>query len=249
MQNTTTTQAGSRKSSSGLAFPEPLVKILPWLAEDGWWARLFLAAAGFMPVTLIAASTFGIVGLRQLAIQVLLPVVAIVAVLALRRRDVGRMVAPMFATGIVATALYDVVRFSFLLTHLMHHDPIPHIGTALHLSPAWVFGYLWRYLGNGSGLALAFIALGFRGVRKGVLFGLFVSGGLITLLVVHPAAQVVLFPITVPSVVMMVVGHAVFGGVVGTVTDRRARRAGPSAAIASIEPAPVAAHQVELLAA
>jgi hypothetical protein len=125
----------------------------------------------------------------------------------------------------VATALYDLVRFTFLWTGLMSHDPIPHIGVALGLHPAWVFGYLWRYLGNGGGLAVAFSVLGLKGVRAGVLYGLSVCGGLLALLVVCPHAQEVLFPLTLATVLMATIGHAVYGAVLGTISVGLSRNA------------------------
>ena len=111
----------------------------------------------------------------------------------------------------MATLLYDSFRFGFLGFGLMHHDPIPNIGEALHLRPAWVAGYLWRYLGNGTGLALAFFALGLRGIHVGVLYGLFVCGGLLLTLAVSPYGTQMLFPITVWSAVMAIGGHVIFG--------------------------------------
>jgi hypothetical protein len=200
----------------------------PRLALPGHWAgldhlvefplRALLIVAGLLPVTLIAASTFEIVGLRALATYVLAPVIVTAAYLVARRRAVSTLVRKAIGAGIVATALYDLVRFSFLWTGLMSQDPIPHIGVALGLHPAWVFGYLWRYVGNGGGLAVTFWALGLRGVRRGALFGLLVCSGLLALLVVCPHAQAVLFPLTWATVVMATVGHAVYGAALGAMT-------------------------------
>jgi hypothetical protein len=93
----------------------------------------------------------------------------------------------------------------------MPRDPIPHIGAALHLKPAWLFGYLWRYAGNGAGLSVAFFGLGFRRLRAGLLFGLFVCGGLLVVLVISPAGQRVLFPLNATTVTMATIGHLVYG--------------------------------------
>jgi hypothetical protein len=224
---------------------ERVTNVLPWLNEEGRVARLALIPAGFLPVTLIAASTFGVVGLKTLALAVLAPVVLALAVLAMVRPAVARRIGTALLAGIVATALYDIVRFGFIGLHLVGHDPIPHIGSALGLHPAWVFGYLWRYLGNGGGLALAFYGLGLRGVRKGVLFGLFVCAGLIVTLIVSPHATEVLFPLTVPSVIMMTAGHAVYGGVLGAITGRKAQ----VAVLAEVVPMPTATEDTELIAA
>lgn len=177
--------------------------------------RLFLAAAGFLPVTSIAATCFGIAGLHTLAACVLVPTLMAVAWLAGRAAWVAGLVTRAVAAGIVATALYDLFRFGFLWSGLMHGDPIPHIGAALGLHPDAAFGYLWRYLLNGAGLAVAFAALGGRGVRAGIAYGLFVCGGLLTTLALSPHGQQILFPLSATSVAMATGGHMIYGGVLG----------------------------------
>ena len=186
---------------------------------------LVLAAAGATPVTLIAASTFG-VGLRAAAVHVALPAVAVVAVVAVRHRPAAALVGQAVVAGVSATALYDLSRFAFLALGVVDRDPIPHIGVELGLDPPVVVGYLWRYLGNGTGLALAFLALGFRGRAAGVAYGLAVCGGLLVTLVVSPHGQDLLFPLGPGTVVMATTGHALFGAVLGA---RSARLAAASA--------------------
>lgn len=195
---------------------------LPWLDErEEAPARLTLIPVGFLPVTLIAAAAFGMAGLRELAGYLLLPALAVVVgVLCWRPRWTSSALRALGA-GVVATALYDAYRGSFLALGLMQVDPIPHIGMALHLHPAWVFGYLWRYLGNGGGMAIAFVALGFRGVRTGILYGLFVCSGLLVVLVAAPYGQQMLFPLNATTVVMAVGGHVIYGAALGWIAAHR----------------------------
>jgi hypothetical protein len=163
-----------------------LLRSFPWLADrEVAPVRLALIPAGFLPVTLIAAAAFGVAGLRDLAGFVLVPALVLVGGVLVRRPEWRSTVLQALGAGIIATALYDAYRGSFLALGLMH-DPIPHIGVALHLHPAWVFGYLWRYLGNGGGMAVAFFALGYRGVRIGIGYGLFVCSGLLVVLIAAP---------------------------------------------------------------
>lgn len=182
--------------------------------------RLALVPAGFVPVTLIAATAFGVAGLRTLAAWVLVPVLASVVFVVGHHPGLGRLVVAAVVAGMVATALYDALRFAFIGLGLVGPDPIPHIGEGLGLRPAWVFGYLWRYLGNGAGLAVAFCAVGWRGVRAGVAYGLFVCGGLLVTLVASPYGQEMLFPLTPAAVVMATGGHVVYGAVLGAVAGR-----------------------------
>jgi hypothetical protein len=178
-------------------------------------SRLVVAGVGFVPVTLIAATAFGVSDLRWLAVHVLLPALVVASVIARRDRSVATDVRVALVAGVAATACYDTYRFAFLALGLVPTDPIPHIGRALGLEPPWMFGYLWRYVGNGGGLAVAFVLLGFRGARAGIAYGLFVCCGLLVTLIASPHGQEMLFPLTGPTIVMAVGGHIIFGAVLG----------------------------------
>jgi len=208
-------------ATAGRHLRQFLLQAFPWLTDrDEAPARLVLVPVGFLPVTLIAAAAFGVAGLDTLASYLLLPALALVIGVLSWRPAWAPMALRALGAGIVATALYDVYRGSFLALDLMQVDPIPHIGVALHLEPAWVFGYLWRYLGNGGGMAVAFFALGFRGVRTGILYGLFVCSGLLFVLVAAPYGQEMLFPLNATTVVMAVGGHIIYGAALGWIAAR-----------------------------
>lgn len=181
--------------------------------------RLALIGAGLTPVTLIAATAFGVADLRALAAYVLVPVLVATAVLVATHPRATALLATALVAGLISTLLYDGFRFAFLGAGLMHHDPIPHIGDALQLRPAWVVGYLWRYFGNGAGLAVAFLALGLRGARAGVLYGLGVCAGLVVVLAASPFGQQMLFPLTPITIVMATGGHAIYGAALGWISD------------------------------
>jgi hypothetical protein len=178
--------------------------------------RVALAAAGGVPVTLVAASAFGL-DLRALAMLVLVPVIAGLLARMAVHAPTRRLVGHALVAGVAATALYDLCRGSFLWLGLMDRDPIPHIGTALGIEPAWLGGYAWRYLGNGSGLALAFLALGLHGTRTGVAYGLAVCACLLLTLLVSPYGTQILFALNLTTVIMATLGHAIYGAVLGTI--------------------------------
>lgn len=199
-------------------------------ADGGWDAtreylaelanRLSLAAAGGVPVSLIAGSAFGL-DLRLLALLVLAPVLACVLFRMVVHPASRRLVGFAICAGVVATALFDLCRGSFLWLGLMDGDPIPHIGGALGIDPGWAAGYTWRYLANGTGLALTFLALGLRGTRVGIVYGLGVCSYLLLTLVVSPYGTEILFPLNLTTVIMVTLGHAIYGGVLGTIAARR----------------------------
>src|SRR5688500_16050675 len=95
-------------------------------------ARLVLTAVGILPVLLVAVAAFGVAGLRVLATTVLTPLVVLTIVVVRRDRPAQRLLLPALATGVAATAVYDLFRFGFLFFGLMRGDPIPNIGAALH---------------------------------------------------------------------------------------------------------------------
>ncbi|MGH3924551.1 MAG: hypothetical protein ACRDTT_17110 [Pseudonocardiaceae bacterium] len=202
-----------------------LTAMFPWLADSSQrTGRLVLAGAGFVPVSLVAVSCFGLFGLRDMALYVLLPALLLTAVCLARWRPSRDIVAQGLLAGLVATAMFDLLRFGFLWLGLTEGDPIPHIGEALRLQPAWLAGYVWRYLGNGTGLAVAFVALGLRGMRTGVLYGLFVCAGLLVTLLVSPLGEELLYPLSAPSIVMFTGGHLVYGAVLGSLVAKRIQR-------------------------
>jgi hypothetical protein len=208
-------------ATTGQRLRRLLLRAFPWFTDrEVAPARLALIPVGFLPVTLIAAAAFGLAGLRELAGYLLVPALAYVAGVLVWRPTWTSTALRALGAGIVATALYDAYRASFLVLGLMQVDPIPHIGVALHLDPALVFGYLWRYLGNGGGMAVAFFALGFRGVRTGILYGLFVCSGLLFVLVAAPYGQQMLFPLNATTVVMAVGGHIIYGAALGWIAAR-----------------------------
>ena len=194
---------------------------------DDLLARAVVVGVGFLPLALLAVATWGRFGLRDLATHVLLPALAAAMVVVRRGRLGQRTVLEAVAIGMVATGAYDLYRFAFIAAGLVPSDPIPHIGAALRLDPDWLYGYVWRYVGDGGGLAVAFLALGLRGVRAGVVFGLGVGAGLLVTLAVTPLGQQMLFPLTGTTVVMATGGHAIYGAVLGALADRSRR---PSAA-------------------
>ena len=182
--------------------------------------RIVLVAAGPIPVTLVGLSTFGWWTFRELATAVL-PVVLTPLLITVAADSAARdLVVRAMGAGLAATFLYDLVRWGFLLAGWMARDPIPHLGSGLGLEPGWIFGYLWRYAGNGGGLAITFFALGAAGLRAGATYGLLICGGLLAILAVAPNARVELFPLDTTTIVVAVTGHLIYGTVLGALATR-----------------------------
>ena len=182
--------------------------------------RLLLAGIGATPVSLVGLSTFGFLSLQELAVAVLVPALCVLAVLVIVNDAALRLTIRAVGIGVVATLVYDLLRWMFLLSGWMDRDPIPHIGVGLNLTPGWLFGYLWRFLGNGGGLAMVFFASGARGTRAGIAWGLFVCAGLLAVLALSPNGEAVLFPLGPATYAVAIVGHIIYGGVLGYLSKR-----------------------------
>ena len=105
-------------------------------------------------------------------------------------------------------------------------DFIPSIGGWLNGTgqPDWILGYGFRWLGDGGGMGVTFMVaartfvprLARRApVRLGIAFGLAIWACLLITLIVSPAAQMMLFPLTAVTLVLSWVGHVMYGAVLG----------------------------------
>src|SRR6185295_16248163 len=95
--------------------------------------RLYLAAVGFLPVQLIAASTFDRWTLRALTLGLLAPAALLTIGVFVASKEARSVAGDALVAGLAATFLYDLFRWSFLWLHWMQTDPIVHIGSALGL--------------------------------------------------------------------------------------------------------------------
>ena len=123
--------------------------------------------------------------------------------------------------GIIATGVYDILRIGLMFAGLWG-DPIPSIGRLAMGDPntAWYWGYVWRFVGNGGGMGMAFAMLPWRGVKLGIAYGIAVCLGLVALLYFFPVAQVHFFALTPPTAAGGMAGHWVYGAVLGWLTAR-----------------------------
>src|SRR4029450_7521207 len=123
--------------------------------------------------------------------------------------------------GIIATGVYDILRIGLMFAGLWG-DPIPSIGRLAPGDPptAWYWGYVWRFVGNGGGMGIAFAMLPWRGVKLGIAYGTAVCLGLVAILYYFPVAQVHFFALTPPTAAGGMAGHWVYGAVLGWLTAR-----------------------------
>jgi hypothetical protein len=181
-----------------------------------WIARALLAALGFVPIGCLCLALFGWLPLPLGTRAIVLPAMALALGVSLYVPSLGRLALRGLLAGMLATAIYDLLRFGFVLSGAWG-DFIPSIGRmALDdpaASPLW--GYLWRYLGDGGAMGLTFALLPWRGVRAGLAYGAFVCGCLFATLLLAPGAQQALFHLTALTAGAALSGHLIYGGALG----------------------------------
>ena len=203
--------------------------------------RVLFVMVGMAPITALCASIFNIVPLHISFQFLVLPAYVLAVVTALLYWNVGKVALLGMVSGIIAVLLYDLTRWPWVVTGLWG-DFIPTIGAWMFdkQENGWMWGYAWRYLGNGGGMGMAF----FVGVKlvepwlsrqqAGTLFGLGIFGGLLGTLFIAPEGMDKMFTPTILSFTMGLIGHIVFGSVLGYLGLRWAVVSEDSAPVGSI---------------
>jgi hypothetical protein len=212
--------------------------------------RVVIAAVGFAPISALAVAIFfGEESFVTTVTVLVLPGVAVLAELMWLKPNYRSIALSGFVFGLMAVTVYDLFRFPFALAGLWP-DFIPRLGYWLigdHMAhPA--IGYLYRYIGDGGGMGMAFVAiypllrrLNANPIVNGVAYGIAIWLCLIGTLIVAPHGQEMLFKLTPLSFTLSLCGHLVYGAVLGTLMrSARARaltHAGPPSAAETVSTA------------
>jgi len=192
--------------------------------------RCVIAAIGFAPISALAAAIFfGEESFVTTVTVLVLPGVAVLAELVWLKPNYRSIAISGFVFGLIAVTVYDLFRLPFALAGLWH-DFIPRLGYWLigdHMAhPA--IGYLYRYIGDGGGMGMAFVAiypllrkLGANTVLNGIIYGVAIWLCLIATLIVAPRGQVMLFKLTPLSFTLSLCGHLIYGAVLGLLMRSR----------------------------
>ena len=190
--------------------------------------HLLLAA---LPLLAISMQVFGLVSMNTTAALVIIPLAATLAVLAIFAPDpTDRIVGRGLIWGIVACVVYDIFRLDTVYLLGWWGDFIPTMGTWItdgaETRGGAVVGYLWRYVGDGGGIGIAFfvfaLALGLNRwssrdvVLAAVAFAVFpIWTGLIATVALAPRGEELMFPLSPTTVSLSLIGHLIFGLVLG----------------------------------
>jgi hypothetical protein len=185
------------------------------------YPRILYLPVGFVAITALAFAYAEALPLPYGMRYVVLPAAGVIILVSLRYPAWGRRALLGWTAGVIATGIYDMLRIGLVFAGLWD-DPIPGIGRLALSDPnaSYLWGYVWRFAGNGGGMGMAFAMLPWRGVRSGILYGTAIVSGLVVLLAVWPVAQVHFFPLTPGTAAGGVAGHWVYGAVLGWLTSR-----------------------------
>lgn len=201
----------------------------------GWQLDAILGAAyfaiGFAPIAALAISLMGFLPLSVSAPALVGPAAALGLVLGLRFPRYGALALKGFAIGVVAVTAYDAVRVPLILFGLWG-DFIPNIGKWLLDSPQpnALVGYVYRYVGDGGGMGMAFV-VAFTLLRPrvhclgaAVTYGVAIWGCLLLTLLLSPHGQELMFRLTPMTLALSLLGHLVYGATIGVLLTLSLRR-------------------------
>lgn len=179
-------------------------------------------AVGFSPITALAIAIIGWLPLDVGALLMVAPTAVLGLALAFLFPPYGKLALKGLTIGLIAVFLYDCMRVPFIIAGVWG-DFIPKISIwLLHTSqPNWLVGYLWRYLGDGGFMGMAFTVayctlqprVGSRTAAVG--FGVAIWLSLLGTLLLAPHGQEMLFKLTPITVSLSLLGHLIYGAAIG----------------------------------
>lgn len=190
--------------------------------------RVVLFIVGFSPITVLALSLVEVAPLALVGPPVVGAAALAVGWLMARHPPARPILARGLAGGLIAVLVYDAARLPFVVLGGWP-DFIPRIGAWLLDDDRahWTLGYAWRYLGNGAGMGLAFATFApglsrlIGGRRAGVLYGVAIWSGLLATIGIAPNGQEKMFRLTPSTLLLSLLGHLIYGAVLGHLATRR----------------------------
>jgi hypothetical protein len=198
-----------------------LAAIRVLLSNPSVFPRAIYLAFGFVAITSLGVALTGAVPLPYGFHYAVIPGYTIMALVGLRYPAWGKRALLGLVAGMIATGVYDVLRIGLMFAGLWG-DPIPSIGRLATNNPniPWYWGYVWRFVGNGGGMGVAFAMFPRRSVKLGIAFGSAICLGLVGLLYYWPVSQQHFFALTPLTAAGGMAGHWVYGAVLGYLTTR-----------------------------
>jgi hypothetical protein len=212
---------------------------------DKWdIARLGLVLVlSAMPILGISVDVFGLLS-QSVTSVVLIALTALLATMvAFAPHRIDVIVGRGLIAGMVACIVYDGARLFAVHVLGLMGDFIPVMGAWVTGEPdtagSAAVGYVWRYIGDGGGLGVAFFVVAFalgidrwsnvKTVLAAVGFAVFPTwAGLMATVALAPRGEEMMFPLNAATVTITLVGHLIFGLVLGLAFLKAPRGRGKS---------------------
>ena len=184
-------------------------------------------AAGFGPIAALALFIVGVAPLPVTALAVIAPTTVLAVSFGVYNPVWGQIALKGLLIGLAGVTTYDLFRLP--LVHIgLWPDFIPRIGGWLVLSnaPNAAVGYAYRYLGDGAGMGMSFVAAyslvrtKLPAIIAATAYGVVIWLCLIVTLIVAPHGQDLMFRITPMSLALSLAGHIIYGATIGLLVHR-----------------------------
>jgi hypothetical protein len=183
-----------------------------------------------MPILGISVDVSGLVsqGTTSIVVIVLTALLGTLVVFAPHRTDM--IVGRGLMAGMVACIVYDGARLFAVHVLGLMGDFIPVMGSFVTGEPdttgSAAVGYIWRYIGDAGGPGVAFFVVAFAlgidrwksvyAVLASVAFAVFPTwAGLMATVALLPRGEEMMFQLNAATVIITLVGHLIFGLVLG----------------------------------
>lgn len=191
---------------------------------------LLVLALAAMPILGISADVFGLVAQSTTSVVLIVLTAVLGAVVVFAPHRIDMIVGRGLLAGMVACIVYDGARLFAVHVLGLMGDFIPVMGSWVTGEPdttgSAAIGYVWRYIGDGGGLGVAFFVVayalgvdrwkGVYAVAASVAFAVCPTwAGLMATVALAPRGEEMMFPLNPATVTITLVGHLIFGLVLG----------------------------------
>jgi len=191
---------------------------------------MFVLVLASTPILGISVDVFGLVPQFTMSVVIIVLCAVLATFLTFAPHRIDIIVGRGLIAGMVACIVYDGARLFAVHVLGLMGDFIPVMGSFVTGEPdtagSAAVGYIWRYVGDAGGLGVAFFVVAFAlgidrwkgiyAVLASVAFAVFPTwAGLMATVALLPRGEELMFPLNPATVTITLIGHLIFGLVLG----------------------------------
>jgi hypothetical protein len=183
-----------------------------------------------MPILGISVDVFGLVPQSTTSVVVIALTAVLATFMVFAPHRIDMIVGRGLIAGMVACIVYDGARLFAVQVLGLMGDFIPVMGSWVTGEPdttgSAAVGYVWRYIGDGGGLGVAFVVAFALGIDRwsnvkaalvAAAFAVFPTWtGLIATVALAPRGEEMMFPLNTATITITLIGHLIVGFVLGS---------------------------------